>query len=58
MELHASLAVDTATGEAGPMLSAAKTAAIVLIGLTLRVVVFVAIARETLAERRQRVWTS
>jgi hypothetical protein len=40
------------------MLSAAKTAAIVLIGLTLRVVVFVAIARETLAERRQRVWTS
>jgi hypothetical protein len=39
------------------MLSAAKTTAIVLIGLTLRVVVFVAIARETVAER-QRAWTS
>jgi hypothetical protein len=33
------------------MLSAAKTITIVLIGLTLRVVVFVAIAREAFAER-------
>jgi hypothetical protein len=57
MELQVGLAVDLATGEAGPMLSAAKTTAIVLIGLTLRVVVFVAIARETVAER-QRAWTS
>jgi hypothetical protein len=39
------------------MWRAAKTTTIVLIGLTLRVVVLVAIARETVAER-QRAWTA
>jgi hypothetical protein len=56
VELSASLAVDSAQ-ERLTMWRAAKTTAIVLIGLTLRVVVLVAIAREAFAER-QRAWTA